>query len=533
MAYFILSIFIYLCPAAVLFYMGLEIYFRDKSHILNKVTALLMFMLMTIIVGLLLTNAFPAEYFIALHFYFIYIPAFLIMALVLHFSLRLTSRFNKVSRLRMLLLCYFPTLPILLIFFPPYWFTITYSSEGPWKFAQPSVGLFVITQFMVLYIVIVSTYLIIAGLRFVSKHPNFHQQKRQIHFILLAILLAGCWVIITMFFRGNLFISQLKPPELSTFSIVIFAIFVRVAMTKHSFLPPIERKYQVLYELSPLAIVLLDQEAKIHDANPSALQLFDLSLIEIRQRSFPSFLVTVDRKSFLRQFEGSLSGAKIGSQEYSIIKNTLEQRLVQAESELIFINGYQYQYVILRDITESRLAEQRITFLAYHDPLTGLANRSKFQQQLIEALLPLREEKGQIAVLMMDLDRFKLINDTKGHHVGDLLLRHVANQLMKQAPEQMKIARLGGDEFTMFITGIESEDQVHHFARQILQALRDPFIFEDTPFYITASLGICLSPQFGDSADTLLKYADIAMYYAKNNGRDRYQIYNHQLKHPE
>jgi diguanylate cyclase (GGDEF)-like protein/PAS domain S-box-containing protein len=388
-------------------------------------------------------------------------------------------------------------------------------------------------QLTSLYTVVISAWLLSAGHRFVSNNPNLQQEKKQIQMLLIAVCSAGGWAIMGMFFQGNLVNSPLKSPELSTYAIVIFAFFVRMAMTRYALLPPTERKYQILYELSPLAIVLLDQKADIHDANPSALQLFNLTLKEIRQRSFSEFIAVADRISFLRQFESRISGVEIAFQEYSIIKNTREQRLVQAENELIIIDGNQYQYVILRDITESRLAEQRISFLAYHDPLTGLSNRSMFQEQLTAALSSMHEDHGQIAVMLMDLDRFKLINDTKGHHAGDLLLKYVANQLIEQAPVQMKIARLGGDEFALFITGIVTEDQVHQYAHQILQGLRKPFIFEESPFYITASLGICLSPQFGDNPDILLKFADIAMYYSKHNGRDRYQIYNHQLKHPE
>jgi diguanylate cyclase (GGDEF)-like protein/PAS domain S-box-containing protein len=524
---------IYLVPVAILFYMALEIYYRNSSQILNKLTAYLLFTMSTLFLGSFISNAFPPEYYVTLNYYFIYIPSFMIMPLVIHFSLKLSSSFDNWSSLRIALLCYSPALSILLILFPPSWIELIVTINGPWKDAKPNFALMLIIILLALYTMTVSGYLLTKGLRVASNHPNIQMRKKQIQIILVAISLAGCWAILCVIFDVTFVNNQLKTPDSSAFSVIIFAYFLRYAMTKYSFLPPTERKYQVLYELSPLAIVLLNQEAKIDDANPAALKLFDVNLKEIRERSFPSFLSSTDRKSFLKLFNSGFAGRKFSSQEYSIIKSTLEERLVQAESELIAIEGQPYQYVILRDITESRLAEQRIAFLAYHDPLTGLANRSMFQQKLAEALTESDITQQQIAVLLMDLDRFKLVNDTKGHHVGDLLLQYVAKQLKEHTPDKMCIARLGGDEFAMFLTGVETEEETNHLARCILEALKEPFIFEGTPFYITGSLGICLSPQYGESGETLLKNADIAMYYAKNNGRDRYQIYNHHLKHPD
>ena len=315
-------------------------------------------------------------------------------------------------------------------------------------------------------------------------------------------------------------------------AVLIGAVIVFVTMRSLPS-PMLERKYQILYEHAPLAILLLDEKARIHDVNPIALRMFDMTADEIQQRDFPSLLGLNDRNSFISQSENGLLNQKIAGREFIILKSSQEQRLVSAESEFITISGEQFQYVILRDITESRDAEQRIAYLAYHDELTGLSNRSMFHRQLTAALNQINEDGFSIAVLLLDLDRFKLINDTKGHHAGDLLLKHVAIQLMKNAPSEMKIARLGGDEFAMFVPGIENDEQLHQLAQYILNGLKSPFMYESDSYYITASLGICLAPGYGDSSEVLLKHADIAMYAAKTSGRDRYQIYSPQLTQPD
>ncbi len=193
-------------------------------------------------------------------------------------------------------------------------------------------------------------------------------------------------------------------------------------------------------------------------------------------------------------------------------------------------NGNASHYVaVLTDITERRRGEQKLRFLAKYDTLTGLPNRVLLGERLTQALTRAGRQDRGVAVLFMDLDHFKHVNDSMGHAAGDALLQHIARRLSAQIREGDTVARLGGDEFTLVMEDVENSDAVVALAERVLQALREPASINGHELVISPSLGIALYPEHGRSADELLKNADTAMYAAKARGRDNYQIYSQQL----
>jgi len=181
------------------------------------------------------------------------------------------------------------------------------------------------------------------------------------------------------------------------------------------------------------------------------------------------------------------------------------------------------------DITEKKEDEQKITQLAYHDALTGLPNRLLFHKRLDLCMSQSNRYKFKLAVLLIDLDRFKNINDTLGHQAGDKLLQHVAQKLNISVRECDTIARLGGDEFIILLTHLHDLREMHKITDRILANLNAPFLLEEQEIRISGSIGVSLYPDHALSADTLIKYADIAMYTAKENGRDQVEIYTPDL----
>ncbi|BBI36272.1 EAL domain-containing protein [Cohnella abietis] len=179
----------------------------------------------------------------------------------------------------------------------------------------------------------------------------------------------------------------------------------------------------------------------------------------------------------------------------------------------------------LTDITEKKLNEARITQLAYEDALTGLPNRLLFKDQLQTAMEDRKRDGRKLAVMMIDLDRFKIVNDTLGHQAGDLLLQRVAHSLRECVGEQDIIARLGGDEFIVLLSVIDGVEDVVLVADKMLQTLTRPFFLEGQEFYLSASIGACLYPNHGEDVDSLIKYADLAMYYTKDNSGNALKIY--------
>ena len=184
---------------------------------------------------------------------------------------------------------------------------------------------------------------------------------------------------------------------------------------------------------------------------------------------------------------------------------------------------------LVRDITARKSAEQQIEYQAYHDALTGLANRRLFQEHLSLALSLAQRRGTNVAVLFLDLDHFKVVNDSLGHSVGDEMLRQVTQRLRSAVREGDTVARVGGDEFTIVLQDVPSADAAAAVAQKVLRRIAEPMDVGTHRLYVTTSIGITFFPDDGDDAETLLKNADTAMYRAKANGRNTYQMATREL----
>jgi diguanylate cyclase (GGDEF)-like protein len=178
----------------------------------------------------------------------------------------------------------------------------------------------------------------------------------------------------------------------------------------------------------------------------------------------------------------------------------------------------------MQDITARKAAEQKLERLALHDPLTGLANRVLFTDRVERAIARNERETAPIAVFFIDLDRFKLVNDTLGHGTGDRLLLSVADRLVRQVRPTDTISRFGGDEFTILCHNSD-EERAGHVARRILESLSEPFSIDGRELTVDASIGIAICRRPGVRAETMVRDADAAMYIAKEGGGARYAIF--------
>src|SRR5690606_15215732 len=183
----------------------------------------------------------------------------------------------------------------------------------------------------------------------------------------------------------------------------------------------------------------------------------------------------------------------------------------------------------VEDITERKLYQARIEQQANYDTLTGLANRSLLNERLQQAIAAAAKNGTRLAVVFVDLDRFKFINDSLGHHVGDELLRAIAARLKANMREGDTVARLGGDEFVLLITGERDPDAIAAVLERMLKDISQPWSIPQGDFTFTCSMGVALYPDDGQTAETLLKHADSAMYRAKETGRNNIQFFTAQL----
>ncbi len=177
------------------------------------------------------------------------------------------------------------------------------------------------------------------------------------------------------------------------------------------------------------------------------------------------------------------------------------------------------------DITERKQMEKTIKYLAMHDALTDLPNRALFNDRFNLALAHTQRNQEKLTLMMLDLDRFKEVNDTFGHKIGDRLLREVGDRLKSLVRKSDTVARIGGDEFVLLLPEIRQVEEGIKIAHKIMKSFKTPFIFDNIELHITSSIGIAIYPNDGETVDLLMKHADIAMYRVKKSGRNSYQHY--------
>lgn len=201
----------------------------------------------------------------------------------------------------------------------------------------------------------------------------------------------------------------------------------------------------------------------------------------------------------------------------NMVLHSLEKEVASADQRM------------LKEVEERQMAEQRILQLANYDELTGLPNRAILNQTITQSLAKSKRFKKQLAVLFIDLDRFKLINDTLGHNAGDYVLKTVSERFKQCIRESDTLARLGGDEFVILLEELADPKYVAGVAQKLVGAAQQPFVIQGQECHVTASIGISTYPGDGKDAGTLLKNADIAMYRAKEQGKNNFQYYSEQM----
>lgn len=287
-----------------------------------------------------------------------------------------------------------------------------------------------------------------------------------------------------------------------------------------------------VFENSLDGIIITNGEGKILTVNRVFSEVTGYSREEVLGRD-PSLLQSGKHDSeFYKDFWHSLATT---GQWQGEIWNRRKNGEIYAEwmnlSSVKNEDGETLHYIsVFSDITERKRTEDKIIHQAYHDALTNLPNRVLFKDRLEQALaFAHRIQHQNVAVLFMDLDRFKFINDTLGHDAGDQLLREVATRLHNCVRTSDTVARLGGDEFTILLPEVDHADEAILVASKVLEAMKHPFILAEQEIFVTVSIGISIYPNDGENVGTLMKNADAAMYHVKGQGRAGFHLYTNDL----
>ncbi|MFC2165666.1 diguanylate cyclase domain-containing protein [Acidobacteriota bacterium] len=283
-----------------------------------------------------------------------------------------------------------------------------------------------------------------------------------------------------------------------------------------------EERYRAVMQQNTECIFLADVETRvILEANQALQKMLGYSLEEIPGLSLYDFVANGEDDIYQKiiQFLKDRNNY-MGELQYRRKEGTLVD--VEISVNLISFRGKKVFCVISRDITPRKLAEKQLIHTATHDQLTGLTNRLLFYDRIAVELARARRNQTKIALIYIDLDNFKVINDTLGHSAGDQLLKDVAERLSHLLRESDTLARMGGDEFMYIISDVNDVADVKGVAQKVLEAVRKPFLLDGSYHHITASIGIALYPEDGKDSEALMKAADLAMYFAKDQGRDNF-----------
>jgi diguanylate cyclase (GGDEF)-like protein/PAS domain S-box-containing protein len=287
-------------------------------------------------------------------------------------------------------------------------------------------------------------------------------------------------------------------------------------------------RFRSAFENAPIGMLMADLDGVIIRANPALGRILGRTADELGGENVDTFTHPDDRKFSKSEMDRLLLD---GSDGYRIEKrySHADGRDVWASLNVSCVRDGEKRplYFIgqIEDVTESKALRERLAHAAIHDPLTSLPNRELFMDRLECSLRQATREQRQLAVMFLDVDRFKLINDTLGHDVGDQILCAVADRLNSVMRASDTLARFGGDEFTVLCSGDQGDDNTLKMAQRLVETMGDPIILESGEIFVSLSVGIALSNGDRDSGATLLRNADVAMYQAKARGPSRIEIY--------
>ena len=377
----------------------------------------------------------------------------------------------------------FPVVP----FGPVGWFNLVYS----YALVAFSTGLFVLTLSRI--------------------GPPYRKQARIVMSTLLIPLVLNVLY--------NFDIGPFGRFDLTAFGFVVASVILVWGILRLRLLDIVPVARSVVLETLEDGVVVLDAFHRVADLNPAAERVLASTVADAIgrpiDRFMPELASVIGASSPSRTIDAELRlGTEPSARDFEVTVSPLPGAAGRSTGRLI----------VLRDVSDRKVAEERLDRLAHYDALTGLPNRKLFMDRLSQAIIRARRTPGPVALLFLDVDDFKVVNDSLGHDVGDSVLKELAARVQSCVRAEDTVARLSGDEFTVILPDIKSPADAAMAATRILEEIRRPVSVGGRELYVTASIGICVWPADGDNLMSLLRNADVAMYRAKAQ-RNRFEFY--------
>ncbi|RZT23249.1 MULTISPECIES: sensor domain-containing protein [Fictibacillus] len=290
-----------------------------------------------------------------------------------------------------------------------------------------------------------------------------------------------------------------------------------------------EQRYKSLFEHNPDMIYSMDMKGYITSVNPALVHTLGFSETDMLQAHALNFVCKKDHKRVVEHFRLAIHDkpqtfvTSIRKKDGSEIDCSITNIPIVVNQAVVGVYG------ISKNITWQKNAEEKIERLAFHDSLTGLPNRSLFEKRLRELVEENQHTKNKLAVMFIDIDHFKIINESLGHHIGDVVLKHVSKQLRQTIKGDDLLCRFAGDVFTLILPTLDKPGEVIDTANRIADALKMPIYLDGQEYTVSASIGISIYPDDSMEADVLIKNADIALHKAKEKGRGKREFFTGEM----
>ncbi|WP_411346952.1 putative bifunctional diguanylate cyclase/phosphodiesterase [Paenibacillus sp. WLX2291] len=528
---FVIAFFISFVPFVALGLLALKILWRHPDHALHRLTMLLISAIALIFLSDFLTQVLDHHIARQITIRGTYIFSFGAMALLIYF-------FTKLSRVTLPgfvlhTAAAIPLCGIVLMECIPSVFSITVAQGRYWRVEVQSIGfqylVIVISCYTMIYLLLIMWF----GYRKLKSKRIYQHEQRMMLTIIRGSFYAVVWLltsfVISEWLRDNPYVPI---DSLPTYAGLILAYTLQLSMSKHQFLIGEVQRYKLLFTLSTHGIALINSRGIAIEMNPAfrtimgvAADRNDVSVLQLYPEEQREDIINMQKKGYSeRRMPQGI--------QLPVINFLGDSLTIEVNSDFLEIEGELYCYAMIRDITKEQKDQQRLLELAYTDSLTGLANRYQFSLYIEQMLKQCRADGTHLAVMQMDVDHFKWINDTMGHSAGDQLLVHIAGLIRRHIPETSLVARMGGDEFALLsvLTSDQLQQEATEIANRILSGFHREVNLKEKYYDVSCSIGIYISENERDTPEMLLSHADIAMYHAKKLGRNQYQIFNEQLK---
>ena len=495
----IIPLFTHFVPILFFFYMGLDVWLRNPSKVEHRLVGITAACFLLLFLAEYVRHQLPIAYSARVTAVWFSSAGLAIPGLGFHLFVKLSQLDRKMPKYLYPYIFYLPLIIIAVnIITNGSLLSVTsFSEKGIWKIPEYNTA-----YYITMVACVVNNLLYLIPLIIGRNRAATAELRGIFNQLILGASLSAIWFAIfgTIQFGGSL------PPYPYLYGGLVWCFFLRLTMRKYDFLNFSDKRYEKLFQMNPSAILLLDLNGKVRDVNPGAIRLFESN--DLDQRRFYHLLsddvrARIERQVPFRNAEMTIQG-----------RNGQLDLLI--DGDYVQVEHRPYVLLILRDITMQKKHQREITFLAYHDPLTRLPNRRYFHQSLEEAILQAEEQGEQLAVVVIDLDFFKEVNDKYGHLAGDEVLKRVAGVIQDKVGQLGMAARMGGDEFVFFMHPIESKQAVMDVMDDLLQTFSQLKLhYEGHAIPIETSIGAGFYPDDGMDADALLNNADKAMYKGK------------------